>query len=288
MSELTIDIRQAEKTYRGRVRALRGVDLRARRGEVVGLLGPNGAGKSTLVKILMTIVRPTRCEGRMLGRPIGDKRALARVGYLPEHLRFPDYLTGDQALDYLGALAGVPRPVRRRRANEAVDLVGMAPWRKKKIGGYSKGMKQRLGVAQALINDPDLIVLDEPTDGVDPVGRRDIRNVLIELKERGKTVFLNSHLLGEVEMVCDRVSILVQGSVAAQGTLDELTEGGRRYEVEVRAGGDLPGALSSLATLTPTDQMRAPAASRVWRGAINDGPTLEFDGRVLRVGATEA
>ncbi len=285
MTDATIDIRHAEKVYRGKVRALRGVSMRVGRGEVFGLLGPNGAGKSTLVKIMMTIVRPTRCEGTMLGAGIGDKAALRRVGYLPEHLRFPEYLTGEQALDYLGGLNDVPRDARRKRAEEAIELVGMSEWRNKKIGGYSKGMKQRLGVAQALMNDPDLVLLDEPTDGVDPVGRRDIRNVLVELKNRGKTVFLNSHLLGEVEMVCDRVSILVQGKVAMEGSLDELTHGGRRYEIEVeRRDGD---------GFDPARAIGAAAGSGrfergEWRGEAPGGVGAVFAGAVYKVDTTDA
>lgn len=285
MTDATIDIRDAEKVYRGKVRALRGVSMRVGRGEVFGLLGPNGAGKSTLVKIMMTIVRPTRCEGTMLGAGIGDKAALRRVGYLPEHLRFPEYLTGEQALDYLGGLNDVPRETRRKRAEEAIELVGMSEWRKKKIGGYSKGMKQRLGVAQALMNDPDLVLLDEPTDGVDPVGRRDIRNVLVELKNRGKTVFLNSHLLGEVEMVCDRVSILVQGRVAMEGSLDELTHGGRRYEIEVeRRDGD--GFDAARAIGAPAGSGRVDRGE--WRGEAPGGVGIVFEGAVYKVDTTDA
>lgn len=235
MSSLCIDLKNVAKTYRGKVQALRGIEMHVRPGEIFGLLGPNGAGKSTLVKILMTVVRPTHAEGTMLGRPLGDKATLARVGYLPEHNRFPEYLTGAQVLDYFGALAGTSRANRRARAGELLELVGMKEWAKKRIRTYSKGMRQRIGIAQALINSPELVLLDEPTDGVDPVGRRDIRNVLVELKSRGKTVFLNSHLLSELEMVCDRVAILVQGLVSSQGTIDELTVEQRRYHVEIEA-----------------------------------------------------
>ena len=242
-----MDLEEVAKTYRGRVPALRGVSMRVRRGEVFGLLGPNGAGKSTLVKILMTVIRPSRCRGEMLGAEVGDKSALRRVGYLPEHHRFPEYLTARQVVDYFGALADVPRRERRRRGEELLELVGLGAWRDKKVRGFSKGMRQRLGIAQALINDPDLVLLDEPTDGVDPVGRRDIRGILVELRSRGKTVFLNSHLLSELEMVCDRVAILVQGRVWSQGTLEELTRESRRYEVVVRGeapawAGELEGA----------------------------------------------
>lgn len=228
-----IDLTNVSKTYRGKVRALRGIDTRVRAGEVFGLLGPNGAGKSTLVKILMTVIRPTTASGTMLGSAVGHKPTLARVGYLPEHHRFPDYLTGAQVIDYYGALAGVPRAKRRKRRDELLEIVGMRDWANVKVRGYSKGMRQRVGIAQAIVNDPDLVVLDEPTDGVDPVGRRDIRAILVRLRAEGKTVFLNSHLLSELEMVCDRVAILVQGTVASQGTIDELTRDKVRYDIEI-------------------------------------------------------
>jgi len=231
--QAAIDVHHVSKTYKGKVRALRDVSLRVEPGEIFGLLGPNGAGKSTLIKILMTIVRASRCQGSLLGEPIGSNAALARVGYLPEHLRFPDYLTGAQALDVLAALANVPRRDRKSRATELLQMVGMTDWRNKRIKTYSKGMKQRLGVAQALMNDPDLILLDEPTDGVDPTGRRDIREITKEIKHQGKTVFINSHLLSELEMVCDRVAILVKGEVVQQGLVSELSAIDARYEIDL-------------------------------------------------------
>ncbi|MCC6676344.1 MAG: ABC transporter ATP-binding protein [Phycisphaerales bacterium] len=275
-ADLAIDLRDVAKTYAGKVHALRGIQMRVARGEIFGLLGPNGAGKSTLVKILMTVIRPSRAEGTMLGHALGDKATLARVGYLPEHHRFPDYLTGAQVLDFYGAMANVPRPARRTRSAELLELVGMAQWSGKRIRSYSKGMRQRLGIAQALMNDPDLIVLDEPTDGVDPVGRRDIRNILQHIKDRGKTVFLNSHLLSELEMVCDRVAILVQGLVSSQGTLDELTKGRQRYEIEIApAPAPAPGA-------GPEDTYRPllPAIQAA-------GLAAEIEGPVLRIGTTD-
>lgn len=233
MSSLAIDLHNVEKVYRGKIHALRGIAMQVHRGEIFGLLGPNGAGKSTLVKIMMTVVRPTRAEGMVLGRPVGHKPTLARVGYLPEHHRMPGYLTGRQVLEFYASLAGVSRSERRKRSGPLLETVGMEEWANTKIGSYSKGMLQRIGLAQALMNEPDLVVLDEPTDGVDPVGRRDIRDVLAKLKDRNQTVFLNSHLLSELEMVCDRVAILVQGRVAQQGTIDDLTAASRRYEVTV-------------------------------------------------------
>ncbi len=234
--QFAIDLHHVEKIYKGKVHALRGIEMRVHHGEIFGLLGPNGAGKTTLVKIMMTVVRPTKARGTVLGRPIGHKPTLARVGYLPEHHRFPQYLTGRQVLEFYAALAKVDRKTRRKRSLSLLDLVGMKEWGNKKIATYSKGMMQRVGLAQALMNDPDLIVLDEPTDGVDPVGRRDIRDVLVKLKAKGKTVFLNSHLLSELEMVCDRVAILVQGNVATQGTIEDLTAESQRYEIEIDGG----------------------------------------------------
>ncbi len=236
IGEYVIDLHDVDKTYKGKVHALRGVEMRVHPGEIFGLLGPNGAGKSTLVKIMMTVVRPNRAAGTLLGRPIGHKPTLQRVGYLPEHHRFPEYLTGRQALEFYAALAKVDRPQRKARANELLETVGMSEWADKKIGSYSKGMQQRVGLAQALMNDPEVVLLDEPTDGVDPVGRREIRDVLLELRRAGKTVFLNSHLLIELEMVCDRVAILVQGKIVLQGTLDELTAESRRYEITIEGG----------------------------------------------------
>ena len=233
MPDLVLDLQNVKKTYGGKIQALRGVSMAVERGSIFGLLGPNGAGKSTLVKILMTVIRATECHGTMLGVPVGNKAALLRVGYLPEHHRFPDYLTGGQVLDFFGAMGGIDRTTRKRRAGELLDLVGMGTWANHRIRQYSKGMRQRIGIAQALMNDPDFVILDEPTDGVDPVGRRDIRNVLIEQKRRGRTVMLNSHLLSELEMLCDRAAVMVQGKVTNQGTVEELTSYGSRYEIEV-------------------------------------------------------
>jgi ABC-2 type transport system ATP-binding protein len=244
MTDFAIDLKDVWKKYSGGVTALRGVDMQVFRGQIFGLLGPNGAGKSTLVKILMTVIRPSKVAGTMLGAPIGDKETLRRIGYLPEHHRFPDHLTGEQLLHYFGELSGVPRAIRRARTAELLELVGMRSWGKLRVRGYSKGMRQRIGIAQALINDPEITVLDEPTDGVDPVGRRDIREMLNVLRSRGKTVLLNSHLLGELELVCDRVAILVQGKVERQGTIDELTRDQRRIVLEIPERPDASEVLS--------------------------------------------
>ncbi len=263
MTNWAVDLIDVRKTYGRTVEALRGVNIQVGRGEIFGLLGPNGAGKSTLVKIMMTVVRPTHALGTLLGRPLGHRGKLERTGYLPENHRFPHYLTGAQVLDYYGALGKVPRTRRRAKAKELLDRVWLTQWADTKVDKYSKGMLQRLGIAQALMNDPELIVLDEPTDGLDPVGRRDVRELLIELKNMGATVFLNSHMLSELEMVCDRVAILVQGLVARQGRLAQLTE--RAIEYRITAAKDLADAHSKLAVL----------------GASVDGRTVRLAGDEL-------
>jgi ABC-2 type transport system ATP-binding protein len=233
MTNWGVDLIDVRKTYGKSIHALRGVNIQVGRGEIFGLLGPNGAGKTTLVKIMMTAVRPTKALGTILGRPLGHRGKLAKIGYLPESHRFPGYLTGLELLDYYAALAKVPRNVRRERACKLLDGLGLASAGRMRIDKYSKGMSQRLGIAQALMNDPELIVLDEPTDGLDPVGRRDVRELLTQLRREGKTVFLNSHLLSELEMVCDRVAILVDGLVARQGTLRDLTQHTVEYKIAI-------------------------------------------------------
>src|SRR5437762_3720923 len=246
VDNLAIDLHDVAKRYKGRIDALKGIAMQVRRGEIFGLLGPNGAGKSTLVKIIMTIVRPTRCAGSVLGQPVGHKATLRRMGYLPENHRFPRYLTGRQTIEFFGALSNVDRSTRKRRAAELLETVNMKEAADRKISTYSKGMAQRIGLAQALVNDPELVVLDEPTDGVDPGGRRQIRDVLARLREQGKTVFVNSHLLSELELICDRVAILVAGAVVRQGTLDDLTLNQQRYEIEISPNGHAPSSLAEI------------------------------------------
>lgn len=287
-AELAIDLSNVQKRYRGKVQALRGIDMQVRRGEVFGLLGPNGAGKSTLVKIMMTVVRPTRAAGTILGQPIGHKPTLARVGYLPENHRFPRYLTGRQTLEFFAALSFVHKDRAKRRAAELLDLTGMTAWADRKVSTYSKGMMQRVGLAQAMVNDPDLIVLDEPTDGVDPVGRREIRDVMLSLKQKGTTVFINSHLLSELELICDRVAILVGGQVAQQGTIDELALGQGRYEIQLAsANGSLvslvANALNSFVTFDAL-----PPINGGLRGTLAAGHTLELCEETLRLSTIEA
>ena len=234
-----IETRDLRKNY-GRIEALKGVTIRVEKGQIYGLLGQNGAGKTTLIKILLGIVRKTDGEAGLLGHVAGDPSARKRVGYLPEDHQFPGYHTGFSLMDFYGALYGVPSEERRKKIPETLELVGIAGRMNSKIRTYSKGMKQRLGIAQALLHDPDVIFLDEPTDGVDPLGRREIRELMGRLKERGHTIFLNSHLLGEVELICDRVAILQQGTLVREGTIADLTKQKGRYEISLAPGQQFP------------------------------------------------
>jgi len=211
------------KTYRGGTQALRGLDLEVHYGEVFGFLGPNGAGKSTTIELLLNFIRPTSGTASLFGRPAADPRTRQRLGYLPESVNLHAYYSGRGLLEFYAGLLGVERADRRRRAEELLERVGLRDAAGRKISQYSKGMLQRLGLAQALINDPELLILDEPTSNLDPVARRDFRDILLELKAAGTTVFICSHILSEVESVCDRVAILQQGELKRAGTLEELS-----------------------------------------------------------------
>ena len=228
-----------EKWYGG-VQALGGVSLAVERGQIFGLLGQNGAGKSTLIKILLGIVKKSGGEARLLGEPAGTASVRKRVGYLPEDHQFPGYHTAASLLDFYGRLYGVPRAERRKRADEALDIVGLLKRKDGKIRTYSKGMKQRLGIASSFFHDPEVIFLDEPTDGVDPVGRKEIRDLLNTLKGDGRTIFVNSHLLGEVELISDRVAIVHQGAVVRQGTVAQLTQIEGRFALGLAPGEEFP------------------------------------------------
>jgi len=219
-----IEIRHLHKAY-GRKVALHDLDLTVQPGEVFGFLGPNGAGKTTTVKILIGLVRPTRGEARIFGQPAGHPEARRRIGYLPENFRFHDWLTGSALLDFHGRLARLSPEARRERIPRVLETVGLAGRGQDRIRAYSKGMTQRIGLAQALIHSPDLVLLDEPTSALDPVGRREVRDLIRSLAERGITVFLNSHLLSEVEMVCDRIAIVDKGRVVRSGRLADLVGG---------------------------------------------------------------
>ena len=232
-----IEVTNISKTYfssfrKNKVDALIDLDLSVPAGSIFGLLGPNGAGKTTLIKILLSICFQTSGTAKLLQEDIGNYKLKHRIGYLPENHKFPSYLSGGEALKYFGKLSGLDGLHLDKKIDELLELVKMIQWKKMKVKGYSKGMMQRLGIAQALINDPELIFLDEPTDGVDPIGRKEIRDILADLKIKNKTVFLNSHLLSEVEMVSDRVAILNKGKLIREGTVKELTEKKHEYLFE--------------------------------------------------------
>jgi ABC-2 type transport system ATP-binding protein len=234
---LAISVSDLSKTYRtglfGRssVRALDGVSLNVQEGAIFGLLGPNGAGKTTLVKILLGLVHPSAGTAELFGQPAQRPAARERIGFLPENHRFPGFLTAEQTLHVYGRMANVPGDPRTDRIAALLDQVGLGDRRDTKVKTFSKGMLQRLGLAQALLNDPDLLFLDEPTAGVDPVGRRGIRDLVLELRDAGATIFLNSHLLSEVEKVCSQIAILREGQLVRKGTIEELTAVERVYDL---------------------------------------------------------
>lgn len=213
--------------------ALSELNLNVSSGTIFGLLGPNGAGKTTLIKMLLGITFPTKGTAKILNNPISDFHVKRKIGYLPENHKYPSYLNGGDVLKYFGGLSGVENKSLDKKIDELLELVNLTKWKKTKVKAYSKGMMQRLGLAQALINDPELIFLDEPTDGVDPIGRKEIRNILLDLKSKSKTIFLNSHLLSEVELITDRVGILNRGKLIREGTVSELTENKEEFILKV-------------------------------------------------------
>jgi ABC-2 type transport system ATP-binding protein len=255
MQDAAIETRDLRKTFGDKV-AVRGLTLEVQRGEVFGFLGPNGAGKSTSVKMLLGLIAPTGGAASVLGRPMGDVATRRKVGFLPEHFRFHDWLTAEEFLRFHGRLYDMPRERLRRRPGELLELVGLADHGTKRLRDFSKGMLQRIGLAQALLNDPELIFLDEPTSGLDPVGRRMVRDIIRTQRGRGATVFLNSHLLSEVEVTCDRVAFIKHGevleirrvdmpaqgqlsvTVRARGVCAEAIEGLKRLAISVRADGE--------------------------------------------------
>jgi ABC-2 type transport system ATP-binding protein len=230
-----VEVEGLEKVYRSRfrgreIKAVSDLTLRVPIGSKFGLLGANGAGKTTFVKMLLSAVRPSAGTARIFGLNVSNPESRRPVGYLPENHRFPTYLTGRGMLDFYGALSGLHRAELRRRIPEMIELVGLSGWEDVRLKKYSKGMLQRLGLAQAMIHQPRLLLLDEPTDGVDPVGRKQIREILNRLTGTGVTIFLNSHLLGEVEAFCDEVAIIHKGQLAVQGRIRDLIAG-RGYRI---------------------------------------------------------
>jgi ABC-2 type transport system ATP-binding protein len=241
MSDLAISVRGLSKTYRlgfraRKVNALVDLDLAVAPGSIYGFVGPNGAGKSTTIKILIGLVRPSAGEASLFGVPIADPRARSVVGYLPENPSFHDFMRPLEVLTYLGRLSGLSGAALERRANVLLERVGLAGARDLTVRKFSKGMVQRLGLAQALIHDPPLLVLDEPMSGLDPLGRRDVRDLVQELKKEGKTVFFSTHILGDVETICDRVGMLLGGCLVREAALGSLLDGSVR-SVELRCTG---------------------------------------------------
>lgn len=243
---------------RGRHRALDGVSFELARGEVFGLLGPNGAGKTTTLKLITGLLRPTSGRITVFDRPPADPAARAGLGFLPEHPTFYDHLTGEELLVYFAGLCGVRGADGRARVSRMLDRVGLDAARTRPVRHYSKGMLQRLGLAQALINEPALVILDEPMSGLDPLGRREVRELILELRDAGRTILFSSHILSDAELLCSRVAILRRGRLAAVGTTGELTSGHTRGW-EITATGLTPAAVSAV-------QAQAVRSTRITHG----------------------
>jgi ABC-2 type transport system ATP-binding protein len=245
MPDLAVETHGLRKRFGAKL-AVDDLTLTVRRGEVFGFLGPNGAGKTTSVKMLLGLVRPTAGTARVLGAALGDRASRARLGFLPEHFRFHEWLTGREFLTFHGRLYGLRGARLAERIDELLARVDLLDAAERKLHGYSKGMLQRVGLAQALLNEPDLVFLDEPTSGLDPIGRRLVRDCIGELRERGTAVFLNSHLLSEVEVTCDRVAFVKRGRVVREMALEDAGVG---LEVELRVDRATPDLLAAIARI---------------------------------------
>ncbi|MCL5030267.1 MAG: ABC transporter ATP-binding protein [Bacteroidetes bacterium] len=238
MNSIAIETSGLTKVYsssfgKRKVEALTSLSLNVSTGMIFGLLGPNGAGKTTLIKLLLGITFPTSGRANILGEDITGYKMKYKIGYLPENHKYPSYLSGGEVMQFFGKLSGMDGTELNKKIDELLELVQLAKWKKTKVKNYSKGMMQRLGLAQALLNNPELIFLDEPTDGVDPIGRKEIRDILVELKNNGKTIFLNSHLLSEVELITDRVGILNKGILLREGDVKEMTQNKEEYKISI-------------------------------------------------------
>lgn len=242
MTSPAIVVRDVAKTFRlglrlKKVEAVRGISLTVNRGEVFGFLGPNGAGKTTTIKMAMGLVRPTRGSIEILGGSMGDSETRNRIGYLPEHPYFHDYLTPVETLNFYGKLFGLSREERAKRIDELLERVGLNHARQRTLRKFSKGMLQRLGIAQALLNNPDLLVLDEPLSGLDPIGRKEIRDILVEQRAKGVTIFFSSHILSDIEVICENVAIIEGGLIRSMGRLEDLLNPARAlHEITCRHG----------------------------------------------------
>ena len=235
---LVVQTEQLSKVFRvgfwgKRVSAVDGLNMEVRRGEVFGFLGPNGAGKTTTLKMLMGLIYPTSGHARLFGQHLGDPQTKARLGFLPESPYFYDYLTSREFLGFYGHLFGLWGAVLDKRIDELLELVGMTHAKDLQLRKFSKGMLQRIGIAQALINDPELVVLDEPMSGLDPIGRKEVRDLILRLKDSGKTVLFSSHILHDAEVLCDRVAMILKGRLVACGRVTDLLDQGASHQVEL-------------------------------------------------------
>lgn len=262
-SNIVIEINNLTKDYevgflkKKRVRALDDLSLEVKRGEIFGFLGPNGAGKTTTLKLLMQLIYPTSGSARILGHSIADVSTRARIGYLPENPYFYDYLSGRELLEYTAALFGITPSEAEVRSNELLGQVGLdADRANRQLRKYSKGMLQRIGIAQALVNDPEIVFMDEPMSGLDPIGRREVRDLLLSLREQGKTIFFSSHILSDVEALCDRAAILTRGKLVRCGTVNELT-GVQDSAMEILATGISASELGRFSVLSSLESATA-------------------------------
>lgn len=280
-SDLVVQTEQLSKIFRvgfwgKRVTAVDSLNLEVRRGEVFGFLGPNGAGKTTTLKMLMGLIHPTSGRAWLFTRALGDPKAKARLGFLPESPYFYDYLTSREFLEFYGHLFGLWGAVLDKRIDELLELVGMTYAKDLQLRKFSKGMLQRVGIAQALINDPELVVLDEPMSGLDPIGRKEVRDLILRLKESGKTVLFSSHILHDAEVLCDQVAMILKGRLVACGRVTDLLDQGASHQVELVVDCLTPEGLDHLRPLTDKVVMQGDLMLVVLKSQQQVGSALEI------------
>lgn len=255
-------VKQFRSGWPGRPPAtvLDGLSLSVREGEIYGFLGPNGSGKTTTIKVLLGLIRATSGTVEIFGKPAGDVQTRRRIGFLPEAPYFYDYLTAEEFLTFYGHLAGMGRDFLRPRVLQLLELVGLAEARTRQLHKFSKGMLQRIGLAQALIHDPELVILDEPMSGLDPIGRKQVRDLILGLRDQGKTVFFSTHIIPDVEMICDRVVVIVKGKLLTTGRVDELTGHSHAHSIEIVCQGVTVGKIPSIGAAATRILQRGPQA----------------------------